>query len=305
MRTATPLNQRSAAAWGRSSNRLLIALVLCILGMATGCSSGLSLFPTGHFLLKRTREVASPTPLASALNRELDKSVLPALYIGPGDTLVVESISFDSPIRFPADQLVLADGTIDLGRYGRLVVAGMTLEDIEDAVLNRVEEIEGDEVEPVNVRLIDTQGAVYYVLGEVSAPGSYPLVGRETVLDAILAAGGLTNRASPCNIVLTRPSLPDDCRIVLPVCYRQITQLGDTTTNYQIMPGDRITVATRDMCEDLKFWKAKDACEACKCHRQCPCPDASEQHTEDRVFNDVPPSPEIVRYPKPIRQAEE
>lgn len=287
--------------WSGVPRFLAIAVALFWVTACGGCSSGLSLFPTGHFLLNRTREVASPTPLATALNRELDKSVLPALYIGPGDTLVVESVSFDSPIRFPADQLVLADGTIDLGRYGRIVVAGMTLEDIEDAVLTRVEEIEGDEVEPINVRLIDTQGAMYYVLGEVSAPGSYPLVGRETVLDAILAAGGLTNRASSCSIVLTRPSLPDDCRIVLPICYRQITQLGDTTTNYQIMPGDRITVATRGMCEDLMFWKSQDACEACECHRQCPCPDANEQHAEDQVFHDLPPSPDIVRYPKPLK----
>lgn len=276
-----------------------------LLAASVGCSSGLSLFPTGHFLLNRTRELVPPSPKAFALNRELNKSVLPDLYIGPGDTLVVESISFDSPIRFPVDQKVLADGTIDLGRYGRIVVAGMTLEEIEDLVLRRVEEVEGAEVEPINVRLIDTQGAVYYVLGEVSAPGSYPLVGRETVLDAILAAGGLTNRASPCNIILSRPSHPDDCRTVLPVCYRQITQLGDTTTNYQIMPGDRITVATRDLCEDIKFWKAKEGCEACVCQRQCPCPDVSEPHTEDQVFHEVPPSPEIGRYPKPTQKPAE
>jgi protein involved in polysaccharide export with SLBB domain len=239
------------------------------------------------------------------LNRELDKSVLPAYFVGPGDTLVVESISFDSPIRFPSDQLVLADGTIDLGRYGRIVVAGMTVEDIETAVQLRVEDVEEDEVEPINVRLIDPHGAVFYVLGEVNAPGSYPLVGRETVLDAIIAAGGLTNRASPCDIVLTRPSAPHDCRVVLPICYRQITQIGDTTTNYQVMPGDRITVATRGVCEELQFWKAKETCELCNCHQQCPCPDPSEPHAEDQVFQNVPESPELVRRPKPSHRRDD
>ena len=281
------------------TQRLLALLATFLLAATSGCSSGLSLFPTGHFLMNRTRELADTAPLVSSLNRELNKTVLPAYYVSPGDTLVVEAISFDSPIRFPADQLVLADGTIDLGRYGRIVVAGMTIEDIEHFVQHRVEEIEEKEIDPVNVRLLDPQGAMYYVLGEVSAPGAYPLVGHETVLDAILAAGGLTNRASPCDIVLSRPSLPRDCRVVLPVCYRQIAQLGDTSTNYQLMPGDRITVATRGFCEDLAFWKARESCTLCKCHRQCPCPNVSETHHQDRVYHETPPSPEVERLPEP------
>ena len=44
--------------------------------------------------------------------------------------------------------------------------------------------------------VVTRQSKVYYVLGEVNAPGAYQLSGRETVLDAVLAAGGLTARAS-------------------------------------------------------------------------------------------------------------
>lgn len=114
------------------------------------------------------------------------------------------------------------------------------------------------------------QSKVYYVLGEVNAPGSFPLIGRETVLDAIVAAGGLTNRADHCDIILSRPSCPDDCRIVLPICYDQIVQLGDTSTNYQIMPGDRIFVATRSCWEGLCPGKKKQGCLECECG-QYPC----------------------------------
>src|SRR5207244_3519626 len=78
---------------------------------------------------------------------------------------------------------------------------------------------------------------VYYVLGEVNAPGSFTLSGRETVLDGILAAGGLNERASRRNIILSRPTHPDSCRVVLPICYYEIVQLGDTSTNYQLAPG--------------------------------------------------------------------
>jgi hypothetical protein len=97
---------------------------------------------------------------------------------------------------------------------------------------------------------------VYYVLGEVNAPGAYPIVGRETVLDGLLAAGGLSDSASERRIILSRPTAPQSCRVVLPVCYDHIVQLGDTTTNYQLQPGDRIYVGTRTFCEAIRFWQS-------------------------------------------------
>ena len=70
-------------------------------------------------------------------------------------------------------------------------------------------------------------------------------MGRSGHYAAILAAGGLTDRASRRSIILSRPTHPDGCRVVLPVCYDEIVQLGDTTTNYQIAPGDRIFVPVK------------------------------------------------------------
>jgi polysaccharide biosynthesis/export protein len=109
---------------------------------------------------------------------------------------------------------------------------------------------------------------VYYVLGQVNAPGAFPLQGRETVLDAIIAAGGLTDRASRRNIILSRPTAPDSCRIVIPICYREIVQLGDTSTNYQIAPGDRIVVPSRTYWEQL--CPKKPECPPCG-RAQVPC----------------------------------
>ena len=36
-------------------------------------------------------------------------------------------------------------------------------------------------------------------------------------------------------------------------CWKNIVQLGDTTTNYQIAPGDRIYVPSRSLLETLTF----------------------------------------------------
>lgn len=259
---------------GRASISVAMLLLSCLTSSMVGCATSggsLTIFPTGNFLTRRAKEVALDSQTPAQVPSELSKSVMTDYFIQPGDVLLVESTDFESFIRFPSDQEVLPDGTIDLGKYGRIVVAGMTLEQIEELAEQQIEQLEGEDIEPINVRLVGAESAVYYVLGEVNAPGSYPLIGRETILDAILMAGGITDRASSCDIVLARPTYPNGCRVVLPVCYDNLTQLGDTSTNYQIRPGDRIYVGTRRLKEELMFWK--EECEHCGCPGQCACPD--------------------------------
>jgi protein involved in polysaccharide export with SLBB domain len=245
---------------------------LMLLVSVCGCSSatGFTLWPNQFPLLPQAKQFASVAPLPTSLPIEDCKTVLPAYYVEPGDDLLIEPVDFSADLRLPADQRVMVDGTIDLGEFGRLVVAGMTVEQIEAAVEARIESVQNKR-QAVNVRLLEANAAQVYVLGEVGSPAAYPITGRETVLDAILLAGGLSSRASPCDIVLVRPTGPCDCRVVLPVCYRQITQLGDTTTNYQLQPGDRIYVGGRSLCQELKFWSAKQTCERCGNSRCVEC----------------------------------
>ena len=239
--------------------------ILALVGCTSG--GGNALFPNDHRLLPAAKDVAAS--MRPSDPRELSKMALEAFYVQPGDVLLLEVIDLESDIRLPADQTVMVDGTIDLGEYGRIVVAGMTVEQIEVAVTAAVQSLHRDvTIKPINVRLNVAESAVYYVLGEVNAPGSYPLIGRETVLDGIVTAGGLSDRASECQVILSRPTPPGSCRIVLPVCYDRVVQLGDTTTNYQLRPGDRIYVGTRTFCEAVKFWKT--GCDRCPAGA-CPC----------------------------------
>lgn len=249
------------------------AIVTALLMLCSGCSSlGLSLYPTGHYLTEQTEAVLARAPRRPALPRELDMSVLPAHYLQPGDVLLIEPVELDAEVRIAADQTVLADGSIDLNAYGRVVVAGLTLEATETLIEETIVDQGGDSTD-INVRLLEPVDR-YYVLGEVNSPGSYPLTGHETVLDAIVAAGGLGTQAAPCKVLLARPTHPAECRVSLPICYREITQLGDTTTNYQLRPGDRIFVASRTWCEELMFWRATRTCPQCQgC--QAPCADPS------------------------------
>jgi protein involved in polysaccharide export with SLBB domain len=271
----------------------VLAAALALL-IPAGCSTGpggfrLTLFPEGHRLTDSAKAVRSAYAGPQPLPRELDKRVAPLYTVEPGDVLLVQPADLDSPLRFPGDQPVFPDGTINLGQYGLIVVAGKTVPEIEALVKSQIEAAiaarpapkeprdpadrrDLREVGPLTVRIVTRASKVYYVLGEVNAPGAFTLKGNETVLDAILSAGGLTERSSRKNITLSRPTPANGCRVVLPVCYRDIVQLGDTSTNYQLCAGDRVFVPTRgpmEPCDDDK--KSKKDCSFYN-RPQVPCP---------------------------------
>jgi polysaccharide export outer membrane protein len=212
--------------------------------------------------------------LPADLPRELTQGVLAEYVIEPGDALIVEAANFNSPVRFAnGDQTVKPDGTITLGKYGWVIAAGKTVPELQAEVQSLVESQTEEAPGPIVARLLGWESKVYYVLGEVNSPGAYPYSGRETVLDALVAAGDLTDRANRHNIILSRPSAPDDCRTVLPICYNQIVQLGDTSSNYQIMPGDRLFVASMTFWDDIRQTlcpRRFDTCPGCS-RRQVPC----------------------------------
>jgi protein involved in polysaccharide export with SLBB domain len=220
-------------------------------------------------MTEAARALRAATPYAPDVPRELNKGVTPPYIVEPGDVLLVQAVDPGSTVRLPGDQKVLPDGTIQLGQYGRPMVAGKTVLEIEGLVKALVE-VQTRDAGPISVRLITSASKVFYVLGEVNSPGAFPFTGRETVLDAILTAGGLTPRAARQRIILTRPTPPNGCRMVLPVCYDDLVQEGDTSTSYQVSPGDRIFVPSQTCWEQLG---CKKSCPPCHPPQTaCPLP---------------------------------
>ncbi len=290
---------------------LLFALALAPLGMAAGCSSGpgQSFLSQGHSLLETAESLRWVNAQALKIPRELEKEPLPTYVVEPGDVLLIQPIELDSPVRLPGDQPILPDGTINLGKYGHLVVAGKTVPEIETMVRAAVQ-VQTKDAGFISVRLVSRQSKVYYVVGDVNSPGVFQLNGRETVLDGLMAAGGLTDNASRDNIILSRPTRPNCCRVVLPVCFREIVQLGDTTTNYQLAPGDRIYVPSRTLMETV-FGRhcSKSPCGGA--HTACvlppypggPCCDGPGG-TAPGYATPLPPAGEPVRAAEPARTPE-
>lgn len=234
------------------SFRMLGALgVWAVVVSLVGCET-LGLSPPANKLLPDAKAIRESAPVPAPVPRELAKELHGPFVVEPGDTLLVQPADLDAPLRLPPDQVVFPDGTIDLGVYGRPLVAGKT----QDQIVAEVKQVINAKDKPkqpieVTVRIIGRNSKVFYVLGEVNAPGAFPVNGFDTVLDGIIKAGGVTKKAGLQNVILSRPTPPDGCRVVYPVCYPQIVQLGDTSTNYQLQPGDRIYVPGTGLFEGI------------------------------------------------------
>lgn len=174
----------------------------------------------------------------SAVPHELDLASHPLYVVEPPDVLYIEAQQLLAGRPVLGERLVRQDGTISLGYYGQIHVAGLTLEEIEEKIRRHLSHYTQDPQVYVDVASFNSK--VYYVLGQVQQTGRLPVTGKETVLDAITLAGGLTNYAKVRELHVVRPSEEGDR--VLRVDYRAIVDRGDARTNYQLMPGDRVVV---------------------------------------------------------------
>ena len=146
------------------------------------------------------------------------------------------------------EHLVRPDGTISLGGYGSVYVAGLTLPQVEAAVEQHLSQYLHRPDVSVDVYAYNSK--FYYVITDFAGSGEQvvrlPSTGNETVLDAISMIGGLSPVSSK-RIWIARPA-PDGCGDqILPVDWRGITRRGTTGTNYQVLPGDRVFVMSQPL----------------------------------------------------------
>ena len=97
---------------------------------------------------------------------------------------------------------VRPDGKITLPLVGDVAAEGRTSIELRDALVTSLKEYNTNPV--VTVIVVETVPPVVYVMGEVNAPGSLPLKGEVTVLQALAMAGGFKDFAKTTKIVIQR-----------------------------------------------------------------------------------------------------
>lgn len=194
---------------------------------------------------------------------ELSKVLLPPYIVEPPDILLIDSTADIAELKQPirGQHLVRPDGTINLGIFGTIRVAGMTTEQIRVVVARAIdtlrtpEKVRKDPTTPeqVSVDVLAYNSKVYYIITDGAGYGEQvyraPFTGNETVLDALSLINGLPPVASKKKIWVARrvPGHGGHGNNILPVDWCAITQGGSTVTNYQIFPGDRIYVKSQSL----------------------------------------------------------
>jgi polysaccharide export outer membrane protein len=140
---------------------------------------------------------------------------------------------------------VRPDGRISLPLVGEVMAAGKTPGELADELKAKLTPYVQEPKVTVMVREVNS--ARVYVTGEVTRPGSYPLRGRVSVLQAIALAGGFTDFANQDGIVVLRKG---DGGGQIPVSYSELIsddrrpQQGDKgqDPDVDLRPGDTVVV---------------------------------------------------------------
>jgi polysaccharide export outer membrane protein len=179
--------------------------------------------------------------------KELEMVSMPPYVLEPPDELEI-NVRPEIPELNQRSAVIAIDGNIDLGFAGDVYLAGLTLEQAERKITQQLQRFApadgGRDKKPLEVSVRLRNGSLskfYYVLGTVSTQGRFPVTGNDTVLDAILQAG-LKSNSLPERAYLVRPHPNGGADQVFKIDWCAITKRGDTLTNYQIFPGDRIYV---------------------------------------------------------------
>jgi polysaccharide export outer membrane protein len=177
-----------------------------------------------------TQVVEAPAPVPVAVDTEY--------HIGPGDSLQVfvwnhPELSVTVPVR--------PDGKISTPLIENMVAAGKT----PSALSRDMEAALGEYVRTPTVNVIVQTFVGAYseqirVVGQAQQPQSLPYRANMTLLDVMIAVGGLAEFAAGNRAVVLRTEGTQQLRI--PVSLGDLLQDGDISKNISMRPGDVLII---------------------------------------------------------------
>lgn len=175
----------------------------------------------------------APTTGYEEINRAITEQMT-KVGLGPGDVIDVKVYGEE---RLSGTHRIAPDGAIQFPLVNRVVVEGMTANEIADELMKRLKD--GYLREPsVSVLIKEYSSKKVFVLGEVQRPGTFPFTSGMNVVEAVTLAGGFKDSANSNYVIITRRGPEGGQRIPVPV--KKITEgLAD---NLFLQPGDIVYV---------------------------------------------------------------
>jgi polysaccharide export outer membrane protein len=155
--------------------------------------------------------------------------------IGPQDVLRIDvwkepEISRTVPVR--------PDGKISLPLLNDVQATGLTAMQLAGAIADGLKKFITNPQVTVSIAEINSRRV--YVTGEVTKPGSLPLLPNMTVLQALSSSGGFTQFAKIKSIYVLRTT--DGKQERLPFNYKEVINGQKPDQNIQLQPGDVVVV---------------------------------------------------------------
>ena len=171
-------------------------------------------------------KAAPPLPAAGAT---------PSYVIQPGDVLDIQvwkepEVSKTIPVR--------PDGKVSLPLVNDIQASGLTAGALTGDLTERLKKFISDPQVTVMVTEINSQR--FYVMGEVTRGGTYPLLPGMTVLQGLSGAGGFTPFANPKKIYILRDQ--GGKQVKYPFNYKDVVKGKSQDQNIVLQPGDTIVV---------------------------------------------------------------
>lgn len=199
-----------------------------------------------------TRHVASE-PSNQTTNAERPQTGEPdnQYVIRPGDEL--EILVWEQP-SFNTLTTVSRLGTVAIPLVGEIMVAGLTQEELKRDLEGRLAEFIRDEIN-LTISIRNTDLMIVSVLGMVTEPDNYPVVGQTSIFRILSTAGGTLEDANLKKVKVYSQDAPEDYITIDLLEYLDSGQMNSTAI--LVRPGDIVYVpkkenAVREMSEFLR-----------------------------------------------------